>query len=455
MTNLIKQAVLTTLSFACLCFSFSAQADFRKALDAYIARDGDAMLKEVKHAVDTKNCDGMHSFVMKLRFGSMRHEPLSSLINTKQQSVLFSLLNRILEESNKGDDYFEIKVAIIQMSYMQKNKLDIKQRAFSREIKALAIQAESKITNKLLIEYIAQLLVYSCADNQKEKLECLTIAAKLGDPYAQSDLGYLYFGEKDISNYSRPVFMRSLLSSLSKNDKEADYWISSSVRNAQFPRIPASYCALAKKYHTGAESNKNILKQAYLLYLWAHLAHAENNDFCANQGLIALLNDGTLRRVAPDYSNRWEEKNKRLNKKRIRPLYVGINQLDLPSLATPRDKLLVFSYEEGFAGVYVYADGQVDFRKGLTVDRRTISKEKVKSFIAELNSIKVMDLPIYSGSLFDHNESYYSIYAAFNGEFKVTYSRNLFTSYQVLKTVDEKIPNPYLRCDKKKCSFMN
>ena len=41
-----------------------AHADFRKALDAYQARDGATMLKEVKDAVDTKNCEGIMLFLM-------------------------------------------------------------------------------------------------------------------------------------------------------------------------------------------------------------------------------------------------------------------------------------------------------------------------------------------------------------------------------------------------------
>jgi len=192
-----------------------------------------------------------------------------------------------------------------------------------------------------------------------------------------------------------------------------------------------------------------------LLYLWAHLSHTGNDGFCANEGLIAMFNDGTLEQIAPNYYKAWKAKNKRLNKVSSRPPYVGLKQLKLPNLTASRDEQLVFSYEEGFKAMSVYKNGQVVFKKGLTVDRWSISKNEVELLLAELKSIQVMDLPIYSGSSFGLHEGKYSIYAAINGKFMVTYSENLATQYRVLKVVDQVIPNLYLRCDPKQCKYMN
>jgi hypothetical protein len=62
-----KSNLLLVLSLCLLLVTQTAHADFRKALNAYIARDGATMLAEVKDAVDKKNDDGIILFLSVLR----------------------------------------------------------------------------------------------------------------------------------------------------------------------------------------------------------------------------------------------------------------------------------------------------------------------------------------------------------------------------------------------------
>jgi hypothetical protein len=66
MNNIISAITikcLLVISFGLLLVSPAAHADFRKAVDAYIARDGATMLAEVKDAADKKNNEGLMLFM--------------------------------------------------------------------------------------------------------------------------------------------------------------------------------------------------------------------------------------------------------------------------------------------------------------------------------------------------------------------------------------------------------
>ena len=81
----LKSNLLFVASISLLLITQTAHADFRKALDAYQARDGATMLKEVKDAVDKKNDDGLILFLSVLERDGIFSQNFSFLFEEKNR----------------------------------------------------------------------------------------------------------------------------------------------------------------------------------------------------------------------------------------------------------------------------------------------------------------------------------------------------------------------------------
>ena len=132
-TKLLIKAGAKLICISLLFITQTAHADFRKALDAYQARDGATMLKEVKDAVDKKNDDGLVLFLSVLELDSTlknsrmfifsgEHEareqitnatkenktvpaPWQSILSAKQTDELNSLLEKATKQSSLESQY--------------------------------------------------------------------------------------------------------------------------------------------------------------------------------------------------------------------------------------------------------------------------------------------------------------------------------------------------------------
>ena len=69
--NQLKSQCLLAICMSLMLITQTSHADLRKALEAYQARDGVTMLKEVKDAVDSKNDDGLILFLSMLERDSI------------------------------------------------------------------------------------------------------------------------------------------------------------------------------------------------------------------------------------------------------------------------------------------------------------------------------------------------------------------------------------------------
>ena len=97
-----KLNIITVLTVGFLLISQTAHADFRKALDAYMVRDGATMLKEVKDAVVKNNDDGIILFL-----GILKQHPRTwrPTLNETQVTELFESLGKIAIKSSLQAEY--------------------------------------------------------------------------------------------------------------------------------------------------------------------------------------------------------------------------------------------------------------------------------------------------------------------------------------------------------------
>jgi hypothetical protein len=121
-----KSNLLLAFGISLLLITQTAHADFRKALDAYIARDGATMLEEVKDAADKKNDDGLNIFLSFLRLDQLAISrrtflteqelkksenqspptmPLQKLLNKKEAQYFFNLLDEVAKRSKQETKY--------------------------------------------------------------------------------------------------------------------------------------------------------------------------------------------------------------------------------------------------------------------------------------------------------------------------------------------------------------
>ena len=115
-TALIKP-LANLICIALLFISQTAHADFRKALDAYQARDCATMLKEVKDAVDKKNDDGLILFLSVLELDkslvsndvALSKEELTSAVNSKKS--LQAPIEVLLDDEGVKNFFLELEKA--------------------------------------------------------------------------------------------------------------------------------------------------------------------------------------------------------------------------------------------------------------------------------------------------------------------------------------------------------
>lgn len=462
-SEFISALVLTlSLSFT----TPTAHADFRKALEAYQNRDGATMLKEVKDAVDTKSDNGLHIFIMQLRQQFLAKSFLSeveidkekkehinlysfSTLLTEEQSIeLVSLLDRAVQAMPRNNDYFESRIAMIAMNFARQQLRNNEHYiARSNALRELAIEAKGKLNDRQVIESIALTEYEFCEPNATAQLECLKLAAELGEPYTQSDLGLLYLGEKDKAKYSN-LKTYSLITSVKADIKTASYWLKQSVSNSQFPEAPSAHCVIANRYQNGTDTQPIDLKQAYLLYLWDYLGNSGDGE-CAKDGLISMLNDGSLSKVAPAYYKLWLKNNK-LWKTSAPPPLEGVKKLELPKLKSIKNQpsKFVFSYS-GYGGqIYICSNGIVIFKQGLfTIDEWQIPSSEVDELVEAVRDLNFMDLPLYQGSVVDDKNGRFELNFSDKGQSKTIHGDNTNFSYKVYQIINKIIPNPYMSCN--------
>ena len=390
----------------------TAHADFRKALDAYQARDGATMLKEVKDAVDKKNDDGL----MLLLMATNMDAATSDYDETTKQSK--STLRAILPQP-KWDEMRELLVQATNNSTVESQYyLTTENRQFSREFMTQRLREEHvKRTEKPKTEYTNQELNQAYSDARKSYIEkgALPLAdyssapiiikqAESGDPYAQSLLGFFSLGYSDFTVPTCEEVSAYASICKSRDETKGYAWLKRAVKtyeqdgllNEGYGQFANGMCGfLLSKKNPSAQD----LRQAYL---WCFMAANLGNPF-AEDLLGKMHKSGTLKKIAPQLDSVWD------TIKRDETLYVK-NIKEWPDMVLEARRKLtsenvpVFSYlfvgRPGTYALNVHSDGRVFIkdmqRNGYKTLYTKVSVKHVRLFLKELYQTGIDNWPLFS-----------------------------------------------------------
>lgn len=411
-TALIKP-LANLICIALLFITQTAHADFRKALDAYQARDGATMLKEVKDAVDKKNDDGL----MLLLMATNMDAATSDYDETTKQSK--STLRAILPQP-KWDEMRELLVQATNNSTMDvQYYFNVENRQFSREfmIKLLQ-QKQEKRGEKPKKEYVNQELNQAYSDIRKGYIDkgvvlfadyssasMITKQAESGDPYAQSLLGFFSLGFSDFTVPACEEIKDYTPLCKARNENKGYAWLKRAVKsyeqdgllNEAYGKFATSMCSFLLR---PTYPNLTDLRQAYL---WCFMG-ANLGNIGAEDMLGKMYKSGQLKAVAPKLNAVWNTRKRAdiLLVKNIKeyPDMVLEARKDLSSENTPLLSYLFFGRPDSYA-LDVYADGRVFIKEMQVTGHKTlltkVSPKTTKQFLAKLNQIGIKDWPLFSG----------------------------------------------------------
>jgi TPR repeat protein len=231
-----KSNLLFALGLSLLLITQTAHADFRKALDAYIARDGASMLAEVKDAVDKKNDDGLMLLLITVRiegFQSTRKyfyynddnakpSTLKTILTATQRQQMYDLLIEATNNSTAAERqalsayyFFDDKDTLNRLNKIQsQNSID----------KGDNLQPIYKMRIPNLEAYII--------DDKKEwnpKIDWvkyqndLMQSAKAGNPQAQLDLAHTYFGDSVCARHQA-------LTCIERDEAKGINWLKAAIK---------------------------------------------------------------------------------------------------------------------------------------------------------------------------------------------------------------------------------
>ena len=287
---LIKPFIKAGAKLICVSLLFitqTAHADFRKALDAYMARDGATMLKEVKDAVDKKNDDGLILFL-----GILKQYPKTwrPTLNEAQQTELFNCLEKAAAQSGLQAQY---KLAVIPRKennpppipagtnkdrepWYEARKQE-KLKEYQDEIARLEPVANKGYAPAALHLYGSYIELYNRVKNKHatsvdggktyvdNAIKWLLKAAELGNAQAMFMVGMRYLNVEDDAYgcYSyEPLYC------FAKDEKKGWYWMQQAAMRADEHNITMWDFAyhMGNLYLQGVAGNKPDYKQAYLWY---------------------------------------------------------------------------------------------------------------------------------------------------------------------------------------------
>lgn len=268
----IKTYLWLAASLSLMLITQTAHADFRKALDAYIARDGATMLAEVKDAVDKKKDDGLILFL-----GILKQYPKTwrPMLNEAQQAELFNCLEKSAFQSSLQAQY---QLAIIPRNdYMALpiNPEIIKENLYEiQRLEPLANKGYAPAALHLYGDYIDQ---YNRVKNKHataidggktyvdNAMKWLLKAAELGNAQAMFMVGMRYLNVEDDAYgcYSyEPLYC------FAKDEKKGWYWMQKAAKHGNEHNITMWDFAyhMGNLYLHGVAGNKPDYRQAYLWY---------------------------------------------------------------------------------------------------------------------------------------------------------------------------------------------
>lgn len=353
----------------CISLLFITQtthADFRKALDAYMARDGATMLKEVKDAVGKKNDDGLMLLLMATNVDAAT----SDYDETTKQSK--STLRAILPQP-KWDEMGELLVQATNNSTVDAQYFFITASQFR-------IDANTKIAN----EYFLKGSHLATFDST---IATISDKAEAGNLEAQLALGFRYLNyenEFGCEKQSKDPLCKS------KDESKGYYWLKRAVKtyemsgNADFDLLPSVMCEFYRKTASGDQAK---LKQAYL---WALKGANEVGSVSSSRlCLTKIYESQELKLTSPEVYIALSDKsnfNSMVYRSDLKELPEWIVEV---RKEMAKQKLPVFTYHFGPV-LDIYADGHVllgfaNYPKDMLMK---VKPKVVRAFLSELKKVR-------------------------------------------------------------------
>lgn len=401
----------------------TAHANFRKALDAYIARDGETMLKEVKDAVDKKNCEGLILFLNAIQIDEQTSKKTSFNDNYQEKidrSKMLTTFETILNEVQQK----EIKSLLYDAA--QNSTVDVQFRIqfirlFSvKTKKALPedfAKKEESLANEVSLAAVLQARKSSYSSSQayklgyskEKKVYWMTKAAELGDSDYALILALRYLNYADPLGISptqaecQSVYNHNLC--FKKDEAKGFYWLQKAIENSNKNNLNMRQTA----YHVGNvlrakfDTKTPNLHQAYLWYLLGlnspNFGESTTSGGLNDNHFISALKDmhdsGELKVAASKLDAVWDDKEKRDEKLNLKYL------AQLPHwLLEVKDKEKqnkpIFSYTtktQNFYKIDVYSDGKVWLQLNSLVPNRNrdmymqVPPKRVQEFTKKLKQL--------------------------------------------------------------------
>lgn len=407
----LKAVLATSITLLCLSVATTAHADFRKALDAYQARDGATMLKEVKDAVNKKSDDGL----MLLLMATNMDAATSDYDETTKQSK--STLRAILPPP-KWDEMREFLVQATNNSTADTQYyLNVKSQ-FSSDFVLRQLQLQQPNTSVSSFTNLQRNTIYESTKAEFKKRGSYGAFsdsptsvdrvkyAELGDAFSQLMIGLQYHSY--VGDFACDIQDIKYINSLcSKKDEEkGDYWLKKAV----------------KSYEASAHDDIKILYDAMCNFYKKTKGETDVNttSWCS---LVNSNQPATL----PDW---------------VKQARSELTQPDAPIIkayfkdAYPAYELEV--YKDGRVMV-IYGSNVTNYKDKLYV--LTSPKNKINKFIQELEKLKV--------STWDTTSQFYGFPTDCNGnmtELQILINhRQKLTRFSLITCFSKSLSEPYFR----------
>ncbi len=411
----LVKALLTLTSLALLLTPLTSHADFRKALTAYQARDGQTMLKEVQEAVDTKNDDGLVLFLSCLQLDAVSSNRVSinpfthdiniektlkkstfdEILTVSQQIKLITLLNLAVEKSTPLAKYRLIYMPKFNMALRdewQKNGNSF--FIFSERIKLLKQLAQTRYSPAALdLYYIFNDSSLNSKDfySPKNAIYWLEKSAQNNNARAAFILGGKYLN-LDFP-YGCTDEEKKLVSICAiKNENRGFYWIKRAAKYANPTNLPMrDFSYFVSKLLANNVADKNT-KQSHL---WMILALNNKGEFVSENQVIEEIekfkNLGQLEEMP--------------KKSVVLPELLSANTFynnDIFFIYSHKSNVLPHINEKtGSFNFKLFKDGRANFGIGLTSSieenfeaQWKLSSKKLKQFTDKLNALNIQNWPM-------------------------------------------------------------
>lgn len=235
---LMKNRFILLLTTCLLLLSQVANADFRKALDAYIARDGDTLLKKVKDAVEKKNDDGLMLFLMATNFDAATsdYDPktkklkstLQTILSKRQFEEMHALLRKVANNTSVDARYYLEMHSQFSPFIHKLNHIHI-QKAFQETKEKYAEAGSYEAVQMMNFTAVHPRNGESMESFLKRSEHWLIQYASLGDALAQLKLGLQYHNY--VGNFGCDLNKNGPICRAGENKDKGDYWLKKAIKS--------------------------------------------------------------------------------------------------------------------------------------------------------------------------------------------------------------------------------